>query len=112
VGIGESVTISMTVTNFGNATGSWVVKLEINGMTEDTKDVELTAGTSKEIIFTTLKDVAGTYSVSINGVSADSFTVNGEADNMLFPIIAGIIAAVIVLGLLAFFLVRRKAAQS
>ncbi len=110
VGIGESVTISMTVKNVGNTTGSWVVKLEIDGMIEETKEVELTAGTSKEIIFTTSKDVVGTYSVAINGVPADSFTVNGESGTALFPIIAGTIAVVIVLGLLAFFLVRRKAA--
>ncbi|MBA7478115.1 hypothetical protein ES707_13536 [subsurface metagenome] len=61
---------------------------------------------SEEVTFTISKDVAGTYSVAVEYLTG-SFTVNGRPDTVPF-LVGGIIAAVVVVGLLAFFLVRRK----
>jgi uncharacterized membrane protein len=67
--IGEGVTISVRVANTGDLTGSYEVTLKINNVAVDTKDVTLDGGASKIVIFTTTKDVAGTYTVDVNGLS-------------------------------------------
>ncbi len=136
VNIGETVTISATVTNSGNASGSYEVTLKINGEVEATKEVTLNAGASEEVTFTTAKDVPGSYSVDVQGLSG-SFTVREkpappppappppapapppapsappapeeEAEPFNLPLIGGIIAGVVIIGLLIFLLVRRKA---
>ncbi|HEY87146.1 MAG TPA: hypothetical protein G4O06_03860 [Dehalococcoidia bacterium] len=72
--IGETVTISILVTNNGNLAGSYEVTLKINDVVEATKEITLDAGASEKITFTTAKDLAGSYSVAVDGLSA-SFTV-------------------------------------
>ncbi len=57
--VGETVTISVFITNSGDADGSYAVMLKINGEAEATKEITLSAGASEEITFTTAKDVAG-----------------------------------------------------
>jgi len=71
---GEEVTISFTVTNTGGITGSYEIPLKIAGAVEATQEVTLAGNASKEITFTTIKDTAGTYTVTANGLS-DTFTV-------------------------------------
>ncbi|MBA7704762.1 hypothetical protein ES703_113580 [subsurface metagenome] len=74
VNIGEAVSISLMVATTGGELGSYKVTLKINGVVEATKEVTVHAGFSKEVTFTTLKDVAGTYSVDVDGLTG-SFTV-------------------------------------
>lgn len=69
-----SVTISVLLMNTGEIAGSHMVILKINGLTEETKEVNLIGGTQKEIIFTISQDTAGTYLVDVNGLIG-SFTV-------------------------------------
>jgi len=123
VNIGETITISVTVTNTGDLAGSYKVTLKINGVVEATKDVTLDAGGSEEVGFTTTKDVAGSYSVEVDGLKG-SFTVKEKPappppppvtpppvkPPVNWPLIGGIIAGVVVVGLLIFFLARRRAA--
>jgi hypothetical protein len=74
-----------------------------------TEEVTLDACASKEVTFTTAKDVAGTYSVDVNGLTG-SFTVAAPAAAPPAPpkakpfgwIIAGIIAGVVILVVLIF----------
>jgi hypothetical protein len=124
VDIGEEVTIRVSVNNSGNAAGSYEVSLKINGVVEKTKNVSLNAGASEEVTFTTAKDVAGSYLVAVNGLSG-SFTVKEKLalpptappteappevkTPLNWPVIGGIIAGVVIVGLLIFFLVRRRA---
>ena len=77
VDIGEPVTLGVSVTNIGNATGSYTVILEINGIAEATEEVTLDAGASTDVAFTTQKDVPGIYMVEVDG-SSGSFTVKEE----------------------------------
>jgi len=69
VDIGETITISVLIANTGDAAGSYEVALNINGVVEATKDVTLNAGVSEEVTFTLAEDVAGTYTVGINGLT-------------------------------------------
>jgi hypothetical protein len=72
--IEETVTISVLITNTGDGAGSYGVSLKIDGKVEATKDITLNPGASGEVTFTTTKDVAGTYSVDVNGLTG-SFIV-------------------------------------
>jgi len=121
VEVGTPVTISAVVENTGGQTGSYEVILRINGVVEATKAVTLSAGVNISVTLTTAKDVPGSYSVDVNGLTG-SFTVKEKPvapappppappvkAPIKWPVIGGIIAAVVILGLLIFFLVRRRA---
>ena len=72
--IGESITISITVTNTGDLTGTHEVTLKIDNVVVATKDVTLAGQASQEVTFTTTKDAAGSYTVNVDGLSG-TFTV-------------------------------------
>jgi len=115
VDIGESVTIGISVANTGGQSGSYTVTLKINSVVEETREVTVAAGASETVTFATSEDKAGTYAVDVNGLTG-SFTVKEAAvpppppSPVNWPVLGGIIGGVIVLGLLIFFLVRRRAA--
>jgi len=54
--------------------------------------------------------VAGSYLVDVNGLS-DSFTVKEEAapTSINWPVLSGVIAGVVIVGLLILLMVRRRA---
>jgi len=129
VDVGEAVTISILITNAGDAADSYAVTLKINGVVEATKEVTLSAGTSQEVIFTTSRDVAGTYAVDVDGLSG-SFTVKGKpalpppppvptppppaptpppSPVVNWPVIGGIIGGVAA-GIAVFLVIRRRRA--
>jgi hypothetical protein len=113
VNIGETVSISVLITNTGNTADSYEITLKINGVVQTTKNVALNAGASEEVTFTTAKDVAGNYTVDANGLSG-SFTVKEApappppAPVINWPLIWGVIGGgVLVIGAIFFFVVRR-----
>jgi len=123
VSIGETVTIGVIVTNTGNLAGSYEVTLKINDVLEETSEVTLDAGATESVTFTVSREEAGSYSVLIDGLSG-SFTVAApdtsqptapaeasaeDESSVNWPLIGGIIAGVVVVGLIIFFLVRRRA---
>ncbi|MFC1979502.1 CARDB domain-containing protein [Chloroflexota bacterium] len=67
-GIGEKATITVLITNSGDFSGSYEVALKIDGIITATKEVTLTGGASQEVAFTTSSDVAGTYTINVNGL--------------------------------------------
>jgi len=71
--IGETVIISVLVTNTGELEGSYSLTLELNGMIAETREITL-AGGSQTVSFSTAGDEAGTYSVDVNGLEG-SFSV-------------------------------------
>jgi hypothetical protein len=129
--IGEPVTIVVLVVNTGDGAGSYEVMLKINGVLETTQDVTINAGASKEITFTTAKNVAGSYTVGVDGLEG-SFTVKEKpalpqpptptqpptvpatevptpAPAVNWPLIWGIIGAAVVVGIILFVLTRGRA---
>ena len=96
---GEEVTIGILVTNIGNLAGSYKVGLRIDGVLLTFKPVTLEAGASEVANFTIAKGVAGTYAVTIDGLS-DTFVVSvpRELPAMInWWLVGGIIAAAVVL---------------
>ena len=123
----EPVTITVSVANSGGTEGSYEVVLKINGVEEAEETVTVAAGKSTEVSFSVTKADAGSYNVVVDGLSG-GFTVtapatpvpptpSGEEEEKVpapaktfnWPLVIGIIAALIVVALLTFFLVRRKA---
>ena len=115
----ESVTITVSVANTGGTEGRYTVVLKINGVEEAEKSVTVTAGDSQLVTFTVAKEEAGTYSVTVDGLSGN-FTVMAPAPEVPPPtpeveaplnwsLIGGVIAAVVIVGLVIFFVVRRRA---
>lgn len=72
--VAEKVTISTTVANTGDLAGSYEVALKINGQLVSFKKVSVAGGASEEVTFTTVQGQAGSYSVSIDGLSG-TFTI-------------------------------------
>jgi len=130
IGPEESVTISVSVLNYGGKSGSYKVILKINDVAEQDETVSITNGASKTVTFIVSKAGEGTYSVDVNGLTG-SFSVvveeevieeeeeeeeeetpiidEEEPDGANWPVVGGITAGVIVVGLLAFFIIRGRA---
>lgn len=97
VDIGETVTISVLVTNTGDLTGSYVVTLKIDKVVVASKTVWLDGGASQTVTFATAKDVAGSYGIVVDGLSG-SFTVTTPPTPTNWPVIGGVIGGAAVAG--------------
>jgi hypothetical protein len=64
--------------NTGEKVGSYTLILKINGVKEETEEVNLIGGAQREITFTISQDIAGTYPVDVNGLTG-SYTVTEVA---------------------------------
>lgn len=73
---GEPVTVTATVENDGNASGTAELELAIDGTaTGDSRLVEVPAGQSRTVSIETNLDATGEYEVSLGGVSAGTLSV-------------------------------------
>lgn len=129
VDIGANVTISVSVANTGDLAGSHRVTLKIDNVVVSTKYVALAGGARQKVTFTTSKDVDGTYTVNVDGL-AGTFVVKAAPLPLLPPspspappaplpplptpinwwLIGGIIAAVIIIGVVVSLVVIRRRA--
>jgi len=102
VSVGESVTISVDVENIGSLSGTYSVKLMIDGDLVEEKTVTVDIGASETVIFTYETDVEGSYRVGIEELE-DSFKVAK-------PPIPGFPASALILGLAltTVFIIQRK----
>jgi len=119
--VGEVVNISVLVANNGDAAGSYTLRFKVDGLVEETREITLDALASEEVTFTTVKDVAGTYSVEVGGLTG-SFTVverpqettpppeTPAKPTINWPIIWGAMAGVLVVGVIILWLALRRRA--
>lgn len=75
---GEEVTVHILIKNIGDLGGSYKVNLRIDNVVTASREVTLEGGTAEKVDFTVTEDVAGTYTVSISGLSG-TFVVKGPA---------------------------------
>ncbi|MFC1983793.1 CARDB domain-containing protein [Chloroflexota bacterium] len=105
---GEMVTIAVSVANTGGELGSYAVVLKINGVKEAEEMVIIAAGSSQEVTFSVTKEEVDSYTITMDGLSG-SFTVIAPPSRINWPLIGGIIGGVVVVGLLIFVYLRRRA---
>jgi len=78
IDLGESATVSVTVTNTGDLSGEYELYLKTDDVISQTKEITLTGGSSQQVTFSVAKDVVGECCVDINGLTG-SFVINEEA---------------------------------
>jgi len=121
VDIGENVTITTHLANSGELSGTESIKLEVNSIVVETKEVTVSGGGSQVVTFTIDRDTPGTYTVSV-GESSGAFTVRGReaalspaptpvapqtpTTPIKWPALIGVIVGVVVVGLLIFRVAR------
>jgi len=109
----EPITVTVLVANTGGMEGSYTVVLKINDIKEAERSVTVATGSSQIVNFSVAKEKAGSYGVFVDGLIG-SFTVVAPPPPTIkppvnWPLVAGVIGAVVVIGLLTFFLIRRRA---
>ena len=67
---GDTVAVSVAVTNTGDLQGVYTVILKVNGVAEDSHVITLAGGDSGNVNFTITKNKVGTYAISIDTLSA------------------------------------------
>ena len=133
----EGVTINALVTNTGGREGTYNVVLMINGEKEAEESVTVAGGDTQIVTFSLVKEAMGSYFVVVDGLSS-SFKVIAPAELPQSPemsltleesvsvqvisptppapwfnvvILYGCIAVFIIVGLIVFFLVKRRAGK-
>jgi hypothetical protein len=67
--VGESVSISLNVTNIGETDGNYTANLIINNSTKDNQTISLAASESSLVTFTDTENAEGNYTVQIGDLS-------------------------------------------
>ncbi len=71
---GQQVTVSANVCNSGGERGSHTASLAVNGSAEQSRDVTVSPGACKRVVFAVCRSVPGTYTVFVDGMQGQ-FTV-------------------------------------
>jgi hypothetical protein len=103
---GTPVTVTAIIANKGTVNGTEKVTLYVNGQVESTQGITVNSGGSSQLSFNVVCNQPGVYSVYVDGVSADSFTVS---DNSTILYVS--IACLFVAFLLRAILIIRKPAR-
>ena len=120
----QKVTVSAMVTNTGGSRGKYTIILKVNGIEESRKQLIFDAGARQKVSFDIVKNFAETYEVDVNGL-AGSFVVTETTVGLVEPsseaplttqpaelfnwwLISGIIAGIVLLGLVSYFLTRKR----
>jgi hypothetical protein len=72
---GETVNITATAENQGDAEGDKTLELRVDGTAVDEETVSLEAGVETEVTFTWSTDTSGDYDLAVSGVNAGTVTV-------------------------------------
>ena len=64
---GQEATVQANITNVGEAKGSLTTTLRVNGVEMDTRSVTLVGGATDKASFTVIRDLTGTYDISVDG---------------------------------------------
>jgi len=85
---GETVTISVTVTNSGGSQETHSVALKINGSEIETKSVVLNAGESQVVNFAVAKESTGTYRVEVNDLKGTFIVAEKVVQDLFLEIVS------------------------
>jgi hypothetical protein len=131
---GQNITISFTVTNSGEMSGTYPATLQIEGVTEPIQEFSLAGGESRQVTFSVQRSQPGIYSVAAGDLSGSFVSLEPavlttgqptlnpaniqnenhtayaasltRSNNLLWLMIAG--GVVLVFGILLIVVVRRR----
>ena len=75
---GETVTVSATVENHGDAEGNKTLQLRVDGDAEDSQSVSVDPGETEDVSFSWSSDEPGDYDLAVNDEDAGTVTVEPE----------------------------------
>lgn len=99
VNVKKAATVTVTVSNTGELSGTYTATLKVDGVVEDTEDVTVESGGSKTASFTVTKETKGTYSIDIDGLTG-TLTVKKPPPYGLY---AGIIIVLILIVVIVWY---------
>jgi S-layer protein (TIGR01567 family) len=102
VSANKEFTVSVDVTNTGDANGTYIAELEVNGSVVDSQNVTLDAGDTEKIEFTTRIAEAGTTTIEI-GTESEEITVTKAKSNT--ALIAAVLIVLALLGAIGYVLI-------
>jgi hypothetical protein len=70
--------VSVSVTNSGDAAGSYQVVLKIDETVAETREIDLDGGTTQEVTFRVTMTTAGIRSIDVNGLTGDILVEAGS----------------------------------
>ena len=102
VEVGETVEVTATVENLGDADGEKNLALSVDGIDVEVESVSVAAGATETVTFTHSFDEAGTFELAVNAAIAGEVTVTEEDDDGIpgFGAVAALLA--LALALVAF----------
>ncbi|MFA7247321.1 MAG: hypothetical protein WC169_09140, partial [Dehalococcoidia bacterium] len=104
---GIPVTVSALVTNKGRVNGSTDVTIYVNGEQDQSYGVSVNSGKSTRVEFAVSREMPGTYSVYVNGMSAGSFSVSDNLGNNIVLVLSSLcLLAALFIGVL--MILRRR----
>jgi hypothetical protein len=74
-GIGQPISVSATVTNFGTVSNAYNATLEVDGRIVERRNGTLAAGADERVTFTRSFASAGRYDVTVDGLANETVTV-------------------------------------
>jgi len=91
----DTVNVTVYVTNMGSANGQAKIRLLINGVEEESRGVSVASGSTIPVTFTVQKNQPGIYNVTVNNISAGSFTVSDNSTILYISIACLLLAFVL-----------------
>ena len=107
VGPGETVTISIVVTNVGELEGTCTVMLKIDNVVEATEDVTLAGGATETVTFSVSRDIGGTYNVEVDGLTGIFVVAAQPAPPSMVPLTVTVTGIALLAGILIWIRKRR-----
>jgi hypothetical protein len=86
VDAGQSVSISVKVSNSGDLTGTYDVNLKVNGVSEKINQITVAGSESQTAYFSVVRNDPGKYTVDINGLTGEFFIISVIPPNATFSI--------------------------
>ena len=78
---GQEATVEADVANVGRAKATLTTTLTVNGVEMDTRALALAGGATDKVSFTVIRDLAGTYELSVDGQSTTLTVAEAETYN-------------------------------
>ncbi len=109
VEVGEPVAISAIVQNTGELEGSYTLTLKINGVIEQSTEVTLAGGESRQVSLSVVKNEPGTYAVAIDGLKGQFIVLASTSSPALGSTYWWVILLVVsIIGPTVYFLAIRR----